>query len=403
MTPSRSHRAARIAGAAGVLLAVAACSTGTSPSTAPAGTAATAPTATGAAATQQVTAAATAFLATLDDTQRDTVSFDWTDTAQKQRWSNFPPVAFQRAGLQWKDLSPAQQDAFLAIMRASLSAEGYDRVLAMWGSDDANAAVTGQSELFGRQYYYVALIGTPSDTGPWMWQFGGHHLAVNATVAGGRVSATPSFIGDQPASYTDANGATVRPLGDIEDDAFALVTSLDDAQKQRAVLGDTPINLVLGPGEDGKIIAPEGLPVSEMTARQQAGALRVIAHYTGLVNDADAAARLEEITAGLGQTSFAWYGPTAAGSPAYFRFTGPTLLIEYAPQGAGGGPGGGGGGGPQGAAPSGGPQGGSPSGAPQGGGSPDAAAGASISTATLDHIHGVYRDPTNEYGSKYPS
>jgi hypothetical protein len=391
-------RTARIAGAATVLLVATACSSGTSGSTATSTVPSTSASAsaTGNATTQKVTAAANAFLATLDDTQKDTVSFDWTDTAQKQRWSNFPPVAFQRAGLQWGDLSQAQQDAFLAIMQASLSAEGYDRVLAEWAADDANAAATGQSDLFGKKYYYVALIGTPTDAGPWMYQFGGHHLAVNATIAGGKISATPSFIGDQPASYTDASGKTVRPLGDIEDEAFTLVNSLDATQKQAAVLGDTPINLVLGPGEDGKTIATEGVPLSQLTADQQATALKLIGHYTGLIDDADAAARTDEIKAGLGQISFAWYGPTTAGSAAYFRFTGPTVVIEYAPQG--------GGGGPQGGPPSGGaPPSGAQNGGAQGGGSPDADAGATIASASIDHIHGIYRDPTNEYGSKYAS
>ena len=127
--PLPHRRAVRMAGAAVVVLAVASCSSGTSGST----TTTTAPPASAAATAvagapvQQTVDAANAFLATLDDTQKDTVSFDWTDTAQKQRWSNFPPVAFQRAGLMWGDLSQAQQDAFLAIMRASLSTEGYQR------------------------------------------------------------------------------------------------------------------------------------------------------------------------------------------------------------------------------------------------------------------------------------
>jgi hypothetical protein len=96
---------------------------------------------------------------------------------------------------------------------------------------------------------------------------------------------------------------------------------------------------------------------------------------------------------GLDRTYFAWYGPTTPSNPAYFRVTGPTVVIEYAPQGAGGGPGGGP---PSGGAP--------PSGAPQGGGgTPDAQAGAAISSATTDHIHGIYRDPTDEYGAKYAS
>ncbi len=84
---------------------------------------------------------------------------------------------------------------------------------------------------------------------------GGHHVTINATVVGPNVALTPSFIGCQPCEYTDANGNTVRaPLGEIEDDAFALVNSLDATQQQAAILGSSPIDLVLGPGQDGRTI-----------------------------------------------------------------------------------------------------------------------------------------------------
>jgi hypothetical protein len=43
--------------------------------------------------------------------------------------------------------------------------------------------------------------------------------------------STPSFIGVEPAAYTDANGDTVRPLGDIERDAFALINWLEPEQQ----------------------------------------------------------------------------------------------------------------------------------------------------------------------------
>jgi hypothetical protein len=245
----------------------------------------------------------------------------------------------------WSNLSEAQQKAWLTVMQATLSAAGYNRVLAEWNADDALAAAQssgggsgpgGGQLLFGTKYYWIAIIGTPSEADPWQWQWGGHHVTVNATIVGANISLTPSFIGVQPATYTDANGNTVRPLGDIEDEAFALVNSLDATQQQAAILGDTPIDLVLGPGQDGKTIQSEGLPASQMNADQQAALLKLIGHYTGLVNDAAAAARMVEIQSALGQTYFAWYGPTTAGSAAYFRITGPAIVIEYAPQGGGG-------------------------------------------------------------------
>lgn len=346
-------------------------------------------------ATSSIVVAANAFLATLSDAEKQAGLFAWTDTAQKQRWSNLPAGGFQRAGLMWGDLDAAQQTALLQVMQATLSAEGYNRVLGEWRADDALAAQQaahpnagpppggatppggrpggtppggpgpgGGRLLYGTPYYYFALIGAPSATDPWQWQYGGHHVTINATIVGPRLALTPSFIGVQPATYADANGKTVRPLGDIEDDAFALVAMLDATQRRAAVLGDTPIDLVLGPGQDGKSIAPAGLPAAQMNRDQQAAFLKLIGHYGRLGNAADSAARMAEFDATLNQTYLAWYGPTTPGSAAYFRVVGPTLVIEYSPQGGGNGFGVGG-------------------------------------AASPQHIHGIYRDPTNDYGAKY--
>jgi hypothetical protein len=109
---------------------------------------------------------------------------------------------------------------------------------------------------FGKEYYYIAIIGTPSETTPWQWQFGGHHVTVNATIVGPNISLAPSFIGVQPATYIDAGGKTVRPLGDIEDQAFTLINLLDATQQKAAILGNASIDLVLGPGQDSKTIQP---------------------------------------------------------------------------------------------------------------------------------------------------
>ena len=324
-------------------------------------------------ATPAIVAAANAFLETLSDTERESVLFDWTDTEQKQRWSNLPEGLFERDGLMWGNMSEEQQNAWLALMQATLSEEGYNQVLAEWNADEALSTAEGSggggpgggSLQYGTEYYWVAIIGTPSETDSWQWQWGGHHVTVNATIVGSNLALTPSFIGVQPGEYTAADGTTVRPLGAIEEDAFALVNALDATQQQTAILGDTPIDLVLGPGQEGRTIQSEGLPASQMTEDQQAILLELIEHYTGLVNDEDAATRMAEIEAGLAETYFAWYGPTTEGSAAYFRVTGPTIVIEFSAQGGGG------------------------TGTGLGG------------EATLDHIHGIYRDPTNDYGAKY--
>lgn len=301
--------------------------------------------------TPKIVDAANAFLATLSASEKSSALFDFSNKAQRQRWSNLPQGLYQRAGLMWGNMNATAQDAWLALMKTTMSTEGYDRVVAEWNADEQLA---GQGGSYGIKYYWVAIIGTPSTSTGWQWQWGGHHVTVNATIKGTEVSLTPSFIGVQPSSYA-TNGTTVRPIGDIYDEAIALMASLDSTQKSKAVLGSTIIDLVLGPGQDGKTIAAEGLAGAAMTDAQKTELLKLIGHYGGLVNDEDAATRMATLKADLDQTSFAWYGPTTSGSGIYFRVTGPHVVIEYSGQSMGG--------------------------------------------STANHVHGIYRDPTNDYGA----
>jgi hypothetical protein len=299
-----------------------------------------------------IVAAANAFLSVLTADERNDVLFDRGDKEQQQRWSNLPHGIYDRAGLMVGDLEQSKVTAFLTLMRTTLSTKGFERVMGAWAADDVIAASDGRTNL-GTRYYWIAIIGEPSATEPWQWQFGGHHLSVNATLRGDALSLTPSFVGAQPATYR-ADGTEVRPLGAISDEAFALVNMLDGGGRQRAVLGARPIDVVLGAGQDCRTVPAEGLPGSAMTDGQRDAFLRLVNEYGGLGNDRMAATRLAQLKADLPETYFAWYGPTTPGSAAYFRITGPHIVVEYSPQSMGG----------------------------------DAES----------HIHGIYRDPTNDYG-----
>jgi hypothetical protein len=87
--------------------------------------------------------------------------------------------------------------------------------------------------MFGRDLFYISILGKPSVKDPWMLQFGGHHLALNITMVGLDGILTPSLTAAQPAKYT-VDGKTVRPLGAENDKAFALI----NAQRRAAKAGD---------------------------------------------------------------------------------------------------------------------------------------------------------------------
>src|SRR5207302_6578407 len=93
----------------------------------------------------------------------------------------------------------------------------------------------GERVTFGHDEYYISLLGQPSATEPWMIQFGGHHLGLNITLVGEQGTLAPSHTGAQPAIY-ELEGKTVRPLSRETDKAFALMSSLDEAQRKQATL-----------------------------------------------------------------------------------------------------------------------------------------------------------------------
>ena len=112
-----------------------------------------------------------------------------------------------------------------------LSRKGFEKVQQIMDADEFLKRAAGKP-MFGKDLYFISILGTPSEKAPWMLQFGGHHLALNITIAGERGVLTPSLTGAQPARYT-VNGKTIRPFGQENDKAFALINALDDAQRER--------------------------------------------------------------------------------------------------------------------------------------------------------------------------
>ena len=100
-----------------------------------------------------------------------------------------------------------------------------------------------------------------------MLQFGGHHLAINLTMAGSQAhGAQPS---GRAARDLHPRRPDVRPLGNENDKAFALINALDDAQRTQAILSYRVADLVLGPGQDGRTIQPEGIRASALRRRSR--------------------------------------------------------------------------------------------------------------------------------------
>src|SRR5207244_4961446 len=161
-------------------------------------------------ATARIVSAANAFLSTLDPKQRGNVLFAFDDQTQRARWSNLPTSIVRRAGLGMGELNATQRSAALALVSSALSRKGFDKVQEIVEAEEVLKASEGNNPLFGKDLYYISILGTPSETAPWMLQFGAHHLALNITIAGEHGVLTPTLTCGHRA-HSPPDGQTVRP------------------------------------------------------------------------------------------------------------------------------------------------------------------------------------------------
>jgi hypothetical protein len=327
--------------------------------------------------------AATAWLESLDPAQQPvgrgaTPGGDGDD--ERLRWFYTPT---DHGGLTMHDQRPAQQRLAMALVASGLSAAAYGTVATVMGLENVLDRTEGFVATWGRErgrdpgLYYLRVFGEPGGTAPWAWRFGGHHVSVNMLVVDGRVAAvTPLFLGADPATSPLLGGATLRPLGAVEDLARDLVRSLDPELAARAVLlprappdivganrsrvsdGDQVIPLAgvwrgaftdaaeqeklqrasdaidAAAGLDAadhRAVAlstdPRGVAAALLDPDQRSTLRALLGTYLDRVPEGLAPSYADD--AALDAVHLAWAGGTEPGQPHYYRLQAPRLLLEW--------------------------------------------------------------------------
>ena len=241
-----------------------------------------------------------------------------------------------------EDLTPAQREAALAMLRASLSERGFETVRGAMKLNETLAVITGNTAELGEWIYFLSLFGTPSLDQPWGWQIDGHHLIVNCFVLGDQMVLTPSFVGAEPAIADRGPYAGTAVLQDEQQRARELIRSLTPAQRSRAVLFESVLAKDLPPGRvaggEGRVLAGaykdnlvlpyEGLRGDALSGGQRELLLQLVETYVGYARPDQAAIRLQEVGAHLDETLIAWMGRDGDDDVFYYKIHSPVLLIE---------------------------------------------------------------------------
>src|SRR6478735_773610 len=223
-------------------------------------------------------AAAGDLLAALDEPSRAKLCYP-VDAVEWQTWANPEFMQFD-TGLRLEFQPPAVRAAALALMKASLSPEGYELAHGMMLINGFLGEVVGLETILNEFSYNVALYGDPDLRAPWGWQLYGHHCAVNCLVVEGRMVLSPVFLGAEPNEIDAGPHAGAESFGERIDLGLAVMASLSDEQRRDATLFEQMIDPTMPPGrvhpgderhlagafQDNRVIPFEGIRVADMPA-----------------------------------------------------------------------------------------------------------------------------------------
>ncbi len=279
--------------------------------------------------TAPVQKAAQAFLATLTQEQRGKTMFSVNDP-EWRKWMN--QHFYIRQGTGFKEMDEAQREAAIDLLRASLSAKGLKSSRDIMRLNHTLGELNNNNfEEYNELFYWITVMGTPSDKEPWGWQLDGHHLNINYFVLGDQVVMTPTFMGSEPVTAADGKYKGTTVLQEEQKKGLNLINALDEAQRKRAIieLSKTRNNNLGEAFRDNIVLDYAGIRAAELTAGQKRVLIDLIAEYVGNMRDGHARVKMDEVRRYLDDTRFAWIGGTESGSVFYYRIQSPVILIEF--------------------------------------------------------------------------
>ncbi len=278
--------------------------------------------------THPIKAAAEAFLSSLTADQRSKILFP-VETTEWRKWSNIHPT-LMRHGLPFFEMNVGQAERAFALLRESLSAEGFQTAQDVMRLNETVMEMTGKLDEYGEDLYWLSIMGQPSATEPWGWQIDGHHLIINYFVLGDQVVMTPTFMGSEPVYARSGKYAGTRVFKADEEYGLAVMRALSTSQRNKAIISaDLPREIFTSAFRDNIELQYQGIGYGELSNSQHDGLLRLIDLHVGRMRTDHAHIKMEEVKRHLRDTYFCWMGGIEEDGVFYYRVHSPVIIIEF--------------------------------------------------------------------------
>jgi len=278
--------------------------------------------------TRAIRNAAEAFLASLTAEQRARTLFP-VDTDQWRKWSNIHPTLL-RHGTALFEMSDGQRDCAFALLRESLSQRGFEEALDIMHLNETVLEMTGRLDEYGEDLYWLSIMGAPSASEPWGWQWDGHHLIINYFVLGDQIVVTPTFLGAEPVHAVSGKYVGVRAFKGDEDRGLALFRALSESQRVKTVIApETSGEDFTTAFRDNLVLDYRGIRSGELSSAQSELLLGLVDYHIGRLRDGHAQVKMDEVKRHLNDTYFCWMGGDAADGVFYYRVQSPVIIVEF--------------------------------------------------------------------------
>ena len=291
--------------------------------------------------TRGILHAVSVLLAQLSPQQKEMVCLP-LESRERELWQN-SIARYENFGLRLDEASENLKEAAMAVVRASLSAAGYQKARNLMKLNAFLGELVGAPLLLGEWSYQLHIYGEPSPTEPWGWQISGHHLIITCFTLGEQMTLTPTFMGAEPSHADAGKYAGLAAFEDEERLGLEFACNLSAEQKRKAVFSDSLLPDRLPPGRhqgvDGLILSArqksnavipyEGIRGAELDPRQRQTLLDLAQCYLSTLPPGPLAARMGDVERHFAETHFCWAGGLGDDSPFYYRIQSPVVLIEF--------------------------------------------------------------------------
>ena len=279
-------------------------------------------------------------LSQLTYAQREKLQFPLS-APERRAWSN-PEILISPFGLRLETLPANLSTSILAILKATLSSEGYLKAISTMRINAFLGSLVKAPKVMNEGSYNFLLFGVPSSAGPWGWSFYGHHLCLNVFLWGSQVVMSPMFTGAEPNLIDTGEHAGTRILHREEAMGLELMRSLTPEMQRKARIFEKMHDERMPEGRwnkddqrhlcgafrDNRIVPYEGILVSEMNTTQKNLVGGILEQYLLYLPQRSRMMKVEQCKAYFDETWFSWIGGFGLDDAFYFRVQSPVIVAE---------------------------------------------------------------------------